>query len=261
MIVELNTMKVASIVSATAVGLFFWMIVPGYAQHDEKQGEKQSGRERGQRSPEAQEQPKQQQRQAVQQPRQQQQQSVKQAQPQRQRVEQTPQRQRVQAPQEQQRAQQRQQRQQPQAQQRSIPSQPQRTQEQARFWQQQRGWLKQGGWQGHDSFRQGSSRNWASDHRSWAQRGGYGGYYIPQNSFNMYFGSQNFFRLRTVPVMYLGYPRFEYEGTSFLLLDPWPQSWSQDWYASDDVYIDYDDGYYLYDRNYPQQRLAITVVL
>jgi hypothetical protein len=60
--------------------------------------------------------------------------------------------------------------------------------------------------------------------------------------------------------MYLGYPRFEYEGTSFLLLDPWPQSWSQDWYASDDVYIDYDDGYYLYDRNYPQQRLAIHKV-
>ena len=62
--------------------------------------------------------------------------------------------------------------------------------------------------------------------------------------------------------MYLGYPRFDYEGVSFLLLDPWPANWSQDWYASDDLYIDYgDDGYYLYDRNYPQQRLAITILV
>jgi hypothetical protein len=62
--------------------------------------------------------------------------------------------------------------------------------------------------------------------------------------------------------MYLGYPRFEYEGTSFLLLDPWPANWSQDWYESDDLYIDYGgDGYYLYDRNYPQQRLAITILV
>ena len=62
--------------------------------------------------------------------------------------------------------------------------------------------------------------------------------------------------------MYLGYPRFEYEGTSFLLLDPWPANWSQNWYAADDLYIDYDDdGYYLYNRNYPQQRLAITILV
>ncbi len=35
----------------------------------------------------------------------------------------------------------------------------------------------------------------------------------------------------------------------------------RDWYDSDDVYIDYDDGYYLYNRRYPQIRLAITVIL
>jgi hypothetical protein len=139
--------------------------------------------------------------------------------------------------------------------------QPQRTRQQAQSWQQQRGWLKPGGWQGHDTFQQDGSRNWASDHRTWAQRGGYGGYYIPQSNYNLYFGSQHFFRLGALPVMYLGYPRFEYQGTSFLLLDPWPENWSQDWYASDDVYIDYDDGYYLYDRNYPQQRLAITILV
>jgi hypothetical protein len=62
-----------------------------------------------------------------------------------------------------------------------------------------------------------------------------------------------------MPSIYMGYPRFDYGGFSFLLLDPYPQNWGPDWYSSDDLYIDYDDGYYLYDRNYPYVRLAITV--
>jgi hypothetical protein len=62
--------------------------------------------------------------------------------------------------------------------------------------------------------------------------------------------------------MYLGYPRFEYGGYSFLMVDPWPEYWSDNWYASDDVYVDYDnDGYYLFDRNDPQVRLAVTIAL
>ncbi len=64
-----------------------------------------------------------------------------------------------------------------------------------------------------------------------------------------------------MPVMYMGYPRFEYAGFSFLLVDPYPEYWPVDWYATDDVYIDYDDGYYLCDRRYPEVRLAITVEL
>ncbi len=63
------------------------------------------------------------------------------------------------------------------------------------------------------------------------------------------------------PTMYMGYPRFLYGGYSFLLLDPWPEYWQENWYSTDDVYIDYDDGYYLYNRRYPNVRLAITVVL
>ncbi|MGA2436851.1 MAG: hypothetical protein ABSG25_16370 [Bryobacteraceae bacterium] len=62
------------------------------------------------------------------------------------------------------------------------------------------------------------------------------------------------------PTMYMGYPRFSYGGYSFMLLDPWPESWAADWY-NDDVYIAYDDGYYLYDRNYPGVGLALTVSL
>ena len=61
-----------------------------------------------------------------------------------------------------------------------------------------------------------------------------------------------------------GYPRFTYGGYSFLLVDPWPEYWADNWYATDDVYIaydDYDNGYYLYNRRYPAIRLAISVAL
>jgi len=62
--------------------------------------------------------------------------------------------------------------------------------------------------------------------------------------------------------MYLGYPRFSYGGYSFMLVDPWPDSWGNDWYGADDLYIDYvDGGYYLYNRSYPGVGLAITVAL
>jgi hypothetical protein len=67
--------------------------------------------------------------------------------------------------------------------------------------------------------------------------------------------------MNRLPTIYMGYPRFEYSGFSFLLVDPWPEYWAENWYATDDVYIDYDDGYYLYDLRYPSVRLAITVAL
>ncbi|HME06116.1 MAG TPA: hypothetical protein VKG25_03665 [Bryobacteraceae bacterium] len=64
-----------------------------------------------------------------------------------------------------------------------------------------------------------------------------------------------------MPSMYLGYPRFQYGGFSFLLVDPWPEDWAPDWYATDDVYIGYDDGYYLYNRIHPGEAVAITILL
>ena len=67
--------------------------------------------------------------------------------------------------------------------------------------------------------------------------------------------------MHSLPTMYMGYPRFSYGGFSFLLVDPWPASWSPNWYDSDDLYIGYDNGYYLYDRRYPSTGLAITVAL
>ena len=140
--------------------------------------------------------------------------------------------------------------------------QRQRSEQQARAWQERRGWVQQGGgWQGHSTWEQGRARRWESEHRSWAQRGGYGGYYIPQASFSLNFGSRNWFRMQGRPVMHMGYPRFTYRGYSFLLVDPWPEYWQQNWYENDDIYIDYDDGYYLHNRRHPGIRLAITVAM
>jgi hypothetical protein len=37
-----------------------------------------------------------------------------------------------------------------------------------------------------------------------------------------------------------------------------PEYWSDDWYDNDDVYIDYSgDGYHLYNRSYPGDRIAV----
>jgi mannose-6-phosphate isomerase-like protein (cupin superfamily) len=147
-------------------------------------------------------------------------------------------------------------------QQRQQHYQPQqRTRQQAVAWQQQRAWAPQGSWQPHTDWQQGRSQNWGNEHRNWGQRGGYGGYYISASIFGVSFGSQHYFRMHSRPYMYMGYPRFSYGGYSFLLLDPWPYAWGDNWYASDDVYIDYDNGYYLYNRRYPGVGLAVSVVM
>ncbi len=59
----------------------------------------------------------------------------------------------------------------------------------------------------------------------------------------------------------LSAPLVSYGGFSFVLVDPWPGNWAQNWYATDDVHIGYDNRYYLYDRSYPGVGLAITVAL
>ena len=139
-------------------------------------------------------------------------------------------------------------------------SSQQRTQQQAAAWQQQRGWAQRGGWQEHSTWQQNRAQRWQSDHRTWGQRGGYGGYVIPEDRFRFYFGSQHGFRLENRPIIVGGYPRFQYGAYWFMLVDPWPEYWADDWYATDDVYIDYDNGYYLYNRRYPGIGLAISVV-
>jgi hypothetical protein len=133
------------------------------------------------------------------------------------------------------------------AQQQRSHEQPQRTQEQQR--------VEQTAWQQH------RAGNWQSDHRTWQQRGGYSGYRIPDNRYHGYFGPSHGFRIEGLPFLVVGgYPRFQYGGYWFSLVDPWPGYWANDWYDTDDVYVSYvDNGYYLFNRRYPTTGIAISI--
>jgi hypothetical protein len=136
-----------------------------------------------------------------------------------------------------------------------------RNEKTVRDWQQQRGWQRQGAWGEHATWRDHRAIRWERDHKTWKQRGGYGGFFVPPGQFRKYFGPVHVFRIRTRPVIVMGYPRFRFGGYRFMIVDPWPEFWAEDWYAGDDVYIDYDDGYYLYNRRHPGVAIAISVVL
>ena len=113
----------------------------------------------------------------------------------------------------------------------------------------------------HNDWQGNRARDWRSDHRTWEQRGGYHGYRIPELRIGRFFGPGHFFRIHDLPVMVLGgYPRFLYRGYWFSLVDPWPEYWADDWYETDDVYIvDGGDGYYLFNRRYPGEGIAVSV--
>src|ERR1019366_8411016 len=84
---------------------------------------------------------------------------------------------------------------------------------------------QQAAWQGH------RARNWQSEHRDWQQRGGYHGYRIPEDRYRGHFGRDHWFRIYSYPVVVVGgFPRFQYDGFWFSIIDPWPESWSYDWY-------------------------------
>jgi len=114
-----------------------------------------------------------------------------------------------------------------------------------------------------NSWHQRQVRNWPVEHRSWQQRGGYIGYRIPDSRFRAYFGQQHGFRVGRLPFLVVGgYPRFQYGGYWFSVVDPYPAYWSNNWYDTDDVYVAYlNGGYYLYNRRYPGVGLAISVTL
>ena len=116
---------------------------------------------------------------------------------------------------------------------------------------------QQAAWRGHES------QNWNSDHHTWQQRGGYHGYRIPDNRYNGYFGPNYGFVIYNQPYMVVGgYPRFQYSGFWFSLVDPWPSNWANNWYQTDDVYVVYqNDGYYMYNQRYPGVGIAISVSL
>jgi flagellar motor protein MotB len=142
-----------------------------------------------------------------------------------------------------------------QQQQANQQSQPKQQQPAQHTQQQQQ--AQQAAWQGH------RSQNWQSDHRTWQQRGGYNGYRIPDNRYNGYFGSGHAFVIYSQPYMVVGgFPRFQYSGYWFTLVDPWPSSWANNWYQSDSIYVVYaDGGYYMYNQSYPGVGIAISVSL
>jgi hypothetical protein len=107
------------------------------------------------------------------------------------------------------------------------------------------------------------AHSWQSEHRTWQQRGGYHGYHVPDDHFRGYYGQDHGFRIYSLPVRYVGgHRRFHYGGYWFGLVDPWPEYWDTNWYDDDDVYVDYyGDGYYLYNRRYPSDRIAISFYL
>ena len=113
----------------------------------------------------------------------------------------------------------------------------------------------------HRGILQSRARSWNDDHRTWKQRGGYNGYRVPEDRFRLYFGSNHFFRLGRLPMVFVGgYPRFQYDGYWVTFVDPWPDTWPPTWYETDDIYLDYtDDGYYVYDRKHPGIGIAVTI--
>jgi hypothetical protein len=113
----------------------------------------------------------------------------------------------------------------------------------------------QGAWQDR------RAHNWKTEHRTWQDRGGYRGYRIPNTRFRGFYGSSHPFRMFSFPLLVVGgFPRFQYGGLWFSVMDPWPEYWSDDWYSSDDLYIEYfGGGYYLHNRMHPMDRIAVTV--
>jgi len=64
------------------------------------------------------------------------------------------------------------------------------------------------------------------------------------------------------PLLLMGdLPRFRFGGLWFSVLDPWPETWSDDWYRTDDLFIEsFGGGYYLNNRRHPGDRIAVLVL-
>ncbi|HXT72794.1 MAG TPA: hypothetical protein VN785_02980 [Candidatus Angelobacter sp.] len=134
---------------------------------------------------------------------------------------------------------------------RQRPAQIQRTPQRQRQWQQEQ----------HSAWQQHRASHWESEHRDWRQRGGYHGYRISGSYYRLHYGRAHWFRIYSLPFLVVGgYPRFQYGGYWFDILDPIPQYWGPDWYETDDCYIEYTDGgYYLFDRRYPRYAVAVSI--
>ncbi|HWZ84347.1 MAG TPA: hypothetical protein VNW47_17090 [Terriglobales bacterium] len=250
-------MRIIRITSTSILALFLGVAAPVYAQHDQ-QGEKQDHQEQKQ---EQHEQAKPESQHAQQRPSEQKQTQNNQQQEHAQQPRQAQNNQHQERAQQQsqaknnQHAQQQHPQQQKQSQDNQQHAQQQRTDRPRSTPEQQR--VQQSAWQQH------RSQHWESDHRTWQQRGGYHGYRIPDDRYRGYFGRDHEFRIYGLPFLVVGgYPRFQYSGYWFSPVDPWPEYWGANWYDNDDVYVMYvDNGYYMYNRRYPSEGIAIRISL
>jgi len=249
-------MKMIAITSTAILSLLLGVAAPAYAQHEEN-GDKQDhakqqqgGHERGQ--PEQQHAQKPQPQHAQPQGQQRQQQTQRDQQQPQHNQQQHAQQQRQEQNDHQQHAQQQQQRQD--RNDHYTRSAQGRGNDRRQYSPQQQR-VQRSAWQQH------RSQNWQSDHRNWQQRGGYRGYRVPEYRYRGYFGPSHGFRIGGLPFLVVGgYPRFQYQGYWISAVDPWPSSWGDDWYDNDDVYVSYvDNGYYMYNRSYPGQGIAINI--
>jgi hypothetical protein len=102
------------------------------------------------------------------------------------------------------------------------------------------------------------AKSWDTEHRTWVQRGGYVGFRVPDDKYSLYFGPEHVFRINTLPYREIqGQPYYQYNGYWMRVVDPWPESWPEGWYDNDDVYVRYDNGYYLYNQRYPGIGLSL----
>jgi hypothetical protein len=110
-------------------------------------------------------------------------------------------------------------------------------------------------WQEH------RAKNWQSEHHTWQDRGGYKGYHIPDARYRGHFGPSHGFRMSSFPLVVVGgFPRFQFGGFWFSVMDPWPEYWADGWYGTDDLYVEFSGGgYYLCNRRYPTDLIALTV--
>jgi len=102
------------------------------------------------------------------------------------------------------------------------------------------------------------SGNWAGDHHTWPQRGGYAGFHIPNERFRNFFGPGHPLRID----LQIGAGRgcFSVGGFGFAVIDPVPVAWGENWYETDDVTVSEDDadgGYYLADPTYPGVSVSV----
>jgi hypothetical protein len=105
------------------------------------------------------------------------------------------------------------------------------------------------------------SSNFAAEHRTWVQRGGYAGFHIPNGRFQSFAGVDHPFRIDLV--MGANHGCFSFGGFGFAIVDPVPSVWADNWNETDDVTVSEDDangGYYLSDNTYPGVSVSLSAL-